>query len=109
MKSEINFEPSVSVEWTANEKDVVKRTLTQFTPRFSGTNINWATHLQGTATSAVYTYNDLLKLNSALAEWQRPRFEDKEAGWFLITAEEMFEKTEALIEEIDRSLATIAA
>ncbi|QRV15045.1 hypothetical protein JMJ58_19385 [Haloterrigena salifodinae] len=107
MKAEINFEPSISIDWTANEKDVIKRTIVQFTAHFRDTNINWATHLKGTATSAVYTYNDLLKLNSALAEWERPRYEN-EPGWFLITAKELFEKTEALLEKADPDGLVIA-
>nr|BDD45082.1 hypothetical protein 14 [bacterium] len=33
MKAKVNYEPSISIEWTANEKDVIKRTLTQLFDR----------------------------------------------------------------------------
>ena len=106
MKAEIHYEPSIMIEWQANERAVIEETLAQFSPRFVDTNINWATHLTGRERTTIYTYSDLLKLNSALAQWSRPEYEDQKDGWFLTTASELFEKTEQILKSTDEELIT---
>lgn len=107
MNSDIDYEPTVSITFQPHEIDVIKTTLVKFPSKFSETNIDWTNHLEGTRNSEIYTREDLIALNAALAEWSRPTYDEGDIN--KITASELFEQTEQLIMEIDGDKAALEA
>ena len=103
MKSNIHTEPTVTISWMPNEREVIVKTLAKFAKKFRHTGIDWTNHLQNTGLTETYSRTDLVVLNGALAEWQRPAHREDEERYLVQTATELFEKTEELIEEMDET------